>query len=75
MRTFLATTKGLIQAEAIPLMSVAVDFGVIQVVDGNWGVHAIIRKAWFTAELICDAFGLALVGVVRAQRSSLFMEF
>jgi acetamidase/formamidase len=29
-------------------MSVAVDFGVTQVVDGNWGVHAIIRKALFT---------------------------
>ena len=29
------------------LMSVAVDFGVTQVVDGNWGVHAIIRKSMF----------------------------
>ena len=28
-------------------MSVAVDFGVTQVVDGNWGVHAIIKKALF----------------------------
>jgi acetamidase/formamidase len=28
-------------------MSVAVDFGVTQVVDGNWGMHAIIRKALF----------------------------
>jgi acetamidase/formamidase len=28
-------------------MSVAVDFGVTQVVDGNWGVHAIIRKSLF----------------------------
>jgi acetamidase/formamidase len=25
-------------------LSVAVDFGVTQVVDGNWGVHAIIIK-------------------------------
>jgi hypothetical protein len=24
---------------------VAVDFGVTQVVDGNWGVHAVIRKS------------------------------
>jgi acetamidase/formamidase len=38
------TTKGLSEDEAISLMSVAVDFGVTQVVDGNWGVHAIIRR-------------------------------
>src|SRR5437667_10268810 len=25
-------------------MSVAVDFGVAQVVDANWGVHAILKK-------------------------------
>jgi acetamidase/formamidase len=28
-------------------MSVAVDFGVTQVVDGNWGVHAVIKKSIF----------------------------
>jgi acetamidase/formamidase len=28
-------------------MSVAVDFGVTQVVDGNWGVHAIVKKSIF----------------------------
>ena len=28
-------------------MSVAVDFGITQVVDGNWGVHAIIEKSLF----------------------------
>lgn len=28
-------------------MSVAVDFGVTQVVDGNWGVHAILSKKLF----------------------------
>ena len=47
MRRFLMTTKGLSEDEAISLMSVAVDFGVTQVVDGNWGVHAIIRKSLF----------------------------
>ena len=33
--------------EAIALMSAAVDFGVTQVVDGNWGVHAILSKRLF----------------------------
>jgi acetamidase/formamidase/AraC-like DNA-binding protein len=47
-RRFLMSTKGLTEDEAISLISVAVDFGVTQVVDGNWGVHAIIRKALFT---------------------------
>ena len=44
MRRFLMTAKGLSEDEAISLMSVAVDFGVTQVVDGNWGIHAVIRK-------------------------------
>ncbi len=47
MRAFLMTTKGLSEDEAITLISVAVDFGVTQVVDGNWGVHAIIKKSLF----------------------------
>jgi acetamidase/formamidase len=31
-------------------MSVAVDFGVTQVVDGNWGVHAVIKKSIFAGK-------------------------
>ena len=31
-------------------MSVAVDFGVTQVVDGNWGVHDILRKSLLEEE-------------------------
>jgi len=46
-RRFLMTSKGLSEDEAISLMSVGVDFGFTQVVDGNWGVHAVIRKAMF----------------------------
>lgn len=46
-RRFLMTTRGLTEDEAISLLSVGVDFGVTQVVDGNWGVHAIIRKSLF----------------------------
>ena len=47
MREFLMNTQNLSEDEAISLMSVAVDFGVTQVVDGNWGVHASIRKGIF----------------------------
>ena len=47
MRRFLMNIKGLTEDEAIALMSVAVDFGVTQVVDGNWGVHAILSKRLF----------------------------
>ena len=49
MRHFLMTTQRLDEDEAISLMSVAVDFGVTQVVDGNWGVHAVIKKSIFPA--------------------------
>jgi acetamidase/formamidase len=48
MRHFLMTTQGLTEDEAISLMSVGVDFGVTQVVDGNWGVHAVVKKSIFT---------------------------
>lgn len=48
-RRFLMTSQGLSEDEAISLMSVAVDFGITQVVDGNVGVHAIVRKALFEA--------------------------
>ena len=47
MRHFLMTAKNLDEDEAISLMSVGVDFGVTQVVDGNWGVHAILKKNIF----------------------------
>jgi acetamidase/formamidase/AraC-like DNA-binding protein len=47
MRRFLMHAKGLSEDEAIALMSAAVDFGVTQVVDGNWGVHAILSKRLF----------------------------
>ena len=29
------------------LFSVGVAFGITQVVDGNWGVHGIVKKALF----------------------------
>jgi acetamidase/formamidase len=47
MRSFLMTHYGLTEDEAISLMSVAVDFGVTQVVDGNLGVHAVVKKSIF----------------------------
>jgi acetamidase/formamidase len=47
MRAFLMKTKGLTEDEAISLISIAVDFGVTQVVDGNRGKHAIIKKSLF----------------------------
>ncbi len=50
VRHFLMTTKGLSEDEAISLTSIAVDFGVTQVVDGNWGVHAIIKKNIFAGD-------------------------
>ena len=46
-RRFLMSSQGLSEDEALSLMSVAVDFGITQVVDGNVGVHAIIRKSMF----------------------------
>jgi acetamidase/formamidase len=52
MRRFLMIVKKLSEDEAIALMSVAVDFGITQVVDGNWGVHASLRKSIFDREKV-----------------------
>lgn len=50
LRHFLMTTQGMGEDEAISLMSVAADFGVTQVVDGNWGVHGVIAKDVLSGE-------------------------
>jgi acetamidase/formamidase len=50
IRDFLMHAPNLSEDEAISLISVAVDFGVTQVVDGNWGMHASIKKAVFARE-------------------------
>jgi acetamidase/formamidase len=47
IRNFLMQVHHFSEDEAISLISVAVDFGVTQVVDGNWGVHASLRKRIF----------------------------
>lgn len=44
---FLATEKHLSREDAYMLTSVAVDFSITQLVDGNKGVHAMIPKALF----------------------------
>jgi acetamidase/formamidase len=49
-RRFLMTLRNLTEDEAISLLSVGVDFGVSQVANGNWGVHAVIRKALLQVE-------------------------
>lgn len=46
-RKFLMELYHLSEDEAVSLISVAVDFGVTQVADGNWGVHATIKKNMF----------------------------
>jgi len=44
--------KDAFRNEAISLISIAVDFGVTQVVDGNWGIHAIIKKNLFAGATV-----------------------
>lgn len=41
----------LIEEETIAIMTMSVDFGVTQVVDGNWGAHATIPKFVFDDEM------------------------
>ena len=43
-RNWLMDVYDLLEEETIALMTTSVDFGITQVVDGNWGVHADIPK-------------------------------
>ncbi|MFF2480048.1 acetamidase/formamidase family protein [Paenibacillus sp. NPDC058071] len=46
-KAFLMNGMNLTEDEAYSLMSVSSDFGITQVVDGNWGVHAVVGKEQF----------------------------
>ena len=48
-RKFLMATYSLTNAEADTIITQGVDFGMTQLVDGNWGVHAVVPKAIFAA--------------------------
>ena len=63
-------TKGLTEDEAISLMSLGVDFGITQVVDGNWGVHAIIKKGMFVPARRPDRERRLILGSRRPDHSS-----
>jgi hypothetical protein len=43
-RDWIMDTFDVIEEEVIAIMTTSVNFGVTQVVDGNWGVHADIEK-------------------------------
>ena len=46
-RKFTMAAYGLTEAEANTIITQGVDFGMTQLVDGNWGVHALVPKAIF----------------------------
>lgn len=48
-RSFLMKTYEVSEAESIAIMSTGVDFAITQIVDGNWGVHAVVPKWMFTS--------------------------
>merc|ERR1712043_70712 len=49
-RMFLMKKYGMNEAEATTIITQGVDFGMTQLVDGNWGVHAVIPKSIFVEE-------------------------
>ena len=46
-RKFMMATYNISQAESDTIMTQGVDFGITQLVDGNWGVLGIIPKVIF----------------------------
>lgn len=60
-RDWMMNTLNMTEDQAITAITVAVDFAITQVVDGNWGVHASIPKA---------TFGLPTVGATSQVKST-----
>ncbi len=50
MLHYLTTVRGLPVIDAYPLMSIAVDLSITQLVDGRKGVHAMLPKAIFVVQ-------------------------
>ena len=59
-RDWMMSTLNMTENEVITAITVAVDFGITQVVDGNWGVHAVVPK---------KPFGLPTIGTKSADTS------
>jgi acetamidase/formamidase len=49
-RKFIMAQYGLTEYEAWTIITEGIDFGMTQLVDGNWGVHAIVPKAIFNLD-------------------------
>jgi hypothetical protein len=47
-RDFLMAEYSLTEFEAWTIITTGVDFSTTQLVDGNWGVHAVVPKALFS---------------------------
>ncbi len=43
-RTFMMNYFEVSEEESIAIMATSVEFGITQIVDGNWGVHAVVPK-------------------------------
>jgi len=65
----LLMNKGYSEDEAITIMSVAGDFGITQVVDGNWGAHVTIPKTAIN-EMEMAPFSLCFGAGSRVQAPS-----
>lgn len=50
-RKFLMAMYGMTELEANTFITQGIDFGMTQLVDGNWGVHGIIPKTIFEGEV------------------------
>ncbi|GAQ81500.1 acetamidase/formamidase [Klebsormidium nitens] len=61
-RNFLMDSFNLEERETLALMSVGVDFGITEVVDGVWGIHSTIPKLAFSRRYATKTQGNTPVG-------------
>lgn len=67
-RKFVMAQYGLTEAEATTIITQGVDFAMTQLVDGNWGVHAVVPKAIFEEYDEAAAVASAATGAATSNR-------
>jgi acetamidase/formamidase len=74
-RKFIMAQYDLTEYEAWTIITQGIDFGMTQLVDGNWGVHAIVPKSIFMVDEEDSSDGYTATSKIGCTVSFLFAAF
>jgi acetamidase/formamidase len=73
-RKFVMAQYNLTEAEATTIITQGVDFAMTQLVDGNWGVHAVVPKSIFVEYDEATNVGTATTTAASSNRSRMLQH-